>query len=243
MTKTQRQSTRGRVALVTGASRGIGLATARALAEAGCDLVITGRDEKALQRATKNVAHGGGKVLTLPCDVTDAESVKELFAATKRVFGKLDILVNNAGISHAMVNVEQFDLELWQRVVATNLTGTFLCTRAALPLMRRGGIIVNMLSVAARKVFAGQAAYCASKHGALGFTEALREELRPRGIRVVAMLPGATSTDIWKRLWPDAPRDKMLSVDTVAKAVLNAVMVPQDTSVDEVTIQGAAGAL
>ena len=243
MTKTHRKSKRRRVALVTGASRGIGLAIACALANAGCDLVITGRDEKALQKATREVARGEGKVLTLPCDVTDAASVQELFAATRRVFPTLDILVNNAGISHAMVNVEQFDVELWGRVVATNLTGTFLCTRAALPLMRRGGIIVNMLSIAARRVFAGQAAYCASKHGALGFTEALREELRPRGIRVVAMLPGATSTEIWKELWPEAPREKMLSVDTVAKAVLDAVMVPEDTSVDEVTIQGAEGAL
>ena len=239
----RKSSSRRRVALVTGSSRGIGLAVAKALAEAGCDLVICGRDEKALQKATREVSRAGGRVLTLPCDVTDPASVKACFAATKRVFRRLDILVNNAGIAHAVVNVEKFDIELWQRVVATNLNGTFLATRAALPLMRRGAVIVNMLSIAARRVFAGQAAYCASKYGALGFSEALREELRPRGIRVIAMLPGATSTDIWKKLWPEAPRNKMLSVDTVAKVVVDAVMMPENISVDEVVIQGAAGAL
>jgi NAD(P)-dependent dehydrogenase (short-subunit alcohol dehydrogenase family) len=236
-----RKSSRHRVALVTGSSRGIGLAIAKALAGAGCNLVISGRDERSLQKATREVARRGGRVLTLPCDVTDAASVEALCAAAKRAFGRVDILVNNAGIAHSIVNVEQFDVEQWERVIATNLTGTFLVTRAALPLMPRGSIIVNMLSMAARNVFPGQAAYCASKYGALGFSEALREELRPRGIRVLAMLPGATSTDIWKKLWPDAPRNKMLSVDTVAKAVLDAVTVPENTSVDEVRIQGAAG--
>jgi NAD(P)-dependent dehydrogenase (short-subunit alcohol dehydrogenase family) len=237
------KSSRRRVALVTGSSRGIGLAIAKALAEVGCDLVICGRDAKALQKATREVARAGGQVLSLPCDVTDPASMEALFAATRRVFRRLDILVNNAGIAHKVVPVEKFDVELWQRVIATNLSGTFLATRAALPLMRRGGVIVNMLSIAARRVFAGQAAYCASKYGALGFSEALREELRPRGIRVVAMLPGATSTDIWKELWPEAPRNKMLSVDTVAKAVVDAVTVPENVSVDEIVIQGAAGAL
>ncbi len=93
-------------------------------------------------------------------------------------------------------------------------------------MMKRGGTIVNNLSVAATRVFAGSAAYNASKHGALGLTNTLREELRPRGIRVIALLPGATDTDIWTTLWPQAPRKKMMSPETVAAAILQAILLP-----------------
>jgi NAD(P)-dependent dehydrogenase (short-subunit alcohol dehydrogenase family) len=153
------------------------------------------------------------------------------------------VLINNAGVAHSLVPVDQLPVETWKEVIDTNLTGTFLITRAALPLMRAGGTIVNNLSVAALQPFAGMSAYNASKFGAFGFTQALREDLRKRGIRVVALLPGATNTEIWSQFWPGAPREKMISAETVARAVLHAVSVPADTAIEEIRIGPTAGVL
>ena len=153
------------------------------------------------------------------------------------------MLINNAGVAHGLAPVDQLSVETWKEVIDTNLTGTFLVTRAALPLMRAGGTIVNNLSVAALQPFAGMSAYNASKFGALGFTQALREDLRPRGIRVLALLPGATSTDIWSQFWPGAPREKMISAEAVAEAVLHAVSVPANTAIEEIRIGPASGVL
>ena len=109
--------------------------------------------------------------------------------------------------------------------------------------MKRGGTIVNNLSIAATRVFAGSAAYNASKHAALGLTDTLREELRPRGIRVIGLLPGATDTDIWNTLWPHAPRIKMMSPETVAKAVMEAILLPPNATVETLEILPSAGRL
>jgi NAD(P)-dependent dehydrogenase (short-subunit alcohol dehydrogenase family) len=177
------------------------------------------------------------------CDVRLPESVQDLAAAVKKQFGRVDILVNNAGIAHPDRPVEKLSYEDWKDVIETNLTGMFLVTRAILPLMRRGGTLVNNLSVAAKQVFPGWSAYNASKHGALGLTNTLREELRPRGIRVIALLPGATDTDIWESPWPDAPRKKMMSAETVARAVVDAVLLPADSTIEEVPIRPTAGSL
>jgi len=177
------------------------------------------------------------------CDVRDPESISNLISAVKQRFRQIDILFNNAGIAHPSANVEQLGIDVWKEVVDTNLTGTFLVTRAALPLMPSGAAIVNNLSIAAKRVFPGSSAYNASKHGALGLTNTLREELRPRRIRVIALLPGATSTDIWKTLWPDAPRKKMMSAETVAQAVVKCLLLPQDSTVEELVILPTVGTL
>jgi NAD(P)-dependent dehydrogenase (short-subunit alcohol dehydrogenase family) len=131
----------------------------------------------------------------------------------------------------------------WNDVIATNLTGMFLVTKAALPLMKHGAVIVNNLSIAAKRAFPGSSAYNASKHGALGFTKTLREELREQGIRVIALLPGATDTRIWETLWPGAPREKMISPGTVARAVVDVLKLPPDTTVEELTLMPTTGAL
>ena len=170
------------------------------------------------------------------CDVRDPHSVDALFRAARRKFKRLDILINNAGIAHPNLPIEKLPLPLWKDVVDTNLTGMFLVTQAALAIMKRGGTIVNNLSIAATRVFAGSAAYNASKHGALGLTNTLREELRPRGIRVIALLPGATSTDIWTTLWPQAPRKKMMSPQTVAEATVQAILLPANATVESLEI-------
>lgn len=234
---------RGQVALITGGNRGIGLAIARALAAEGCDLVITGRDRTALQKAGRELKSYGIRVLPATCDVRDAGSVAALISTIRKQFRRLDIFISNAGVGHANLPVSELPVEDWKKVVETNLTGMFLVTRAALPLMHAGATIVNNLSVAATRVFPGSSAYNASKHGALGFTNTLREELRSKKIRVIALMPGATDTDIWQSLWPDAPRRKMMKPETVAAAVVSALVLPENSTVEELVLMPTAGVL
>ena len=169
--------------------------------------------------------------------------MKRLFQQIAAQYSTLDVLINNAGVAHALAPVDQLPVETWKQVIETNITGTFLVTRAALPLMQAGSTIVNNLSVAATRPFPGMSAYNASKFGALGFTQALREDLRKRGIRVLALLPGATDTDIWNQFWADAPKERMIPADAVAQAVLHAVSAPANTTIEEIRIGPTAGAL
>jgi NADP-dependent 3-hydroxy acid dehydrogenase YdfG len=232
-----------KVAVITGGGTGIGLAIARLFAQSGYHVIITGRDEKRLKRAADNVSKKSGKVTAIACDVRDPASVNRLFSEIGKRHASIDVLVNNAGVAHTLAPVDQLPIETWKDVIDTNLTGMFLVTRAALPLMRAGGTIVNNLSVAAVQPFAGMSAYNASKYGARGFTHALREDLRKRGIRVLALLPGATDTEIWSQFWKDAPKEKMISAETVAQAVLHAVSAPANTTIEEIRIGPAAGVL
>jgi len=243
MAKAEGFTSRAKVAVITGGGSGIGLALAKAFSAAGYTVVITGRDLPRLEKAAQPLNAGKAEVKPVQCDVRDPVSVSRLFAEIRQKFSHLDVLVNNAGISHGLAPVEQLPVETWKQVIDTNLTGTFLATQAALPLMRAGGTIVNNLSVAAVRPFAGMAAYNASKFGAMGFTQALREELRQKGIRVLALLPGATDTDIWSQFWPDAPREKMISPETVAAAVLHAVTAPPEATIEEIRIGPAMGVL
>ena len=224
----------GKIAVVTGASRGIGLAITRALAAEGCQLALASRTIETTEFPD---------ALVHRCDVRDPQSEDELFAAVRQRFSRIDILINNAGNAHALLDVENMPVETFRDVLDTNLFGTFLCTRAALPLIPRGGAIINNLSICAVQVFPQESAYCAAKFGTLGFTNVLREECRPKGIRVIALMAGATATDIWNQFMPDAPRDRMLSPDTVATAVVNALLLPENSSVDEIRISPTSGVL
>jgi NAD(P)-dependent dehydrogenase (short-subunit alcohol dehydrogenase family) len=233
----------GRLALVTGANRGIGLAIASALAREGCNLVITGRDERTLAKARTELERLKVEVLVQSCDVRSPDSVDYLFALVRGLRKPLDILINNAGVGHPNRTVSELPYPLWMEVIDTNLTGLFLITQAALAVMRRGGTIVNNLSIAAERVFPGSSAYNASKHGALGFTNTLREELRPKGIRVIALMPGATDTAIWDSLWPKAPRRKMMSAETVARTVIDTLGLPENTTVEKIVVMPSTGTL
>jgi len=234
---------RAHTALITGATRGIGLAIARALAAESCNLIVIGRDENSLAKLGRELSRKKIRVLAHACDVRDPHSVDALFRAIRREFSRLDILINNAGIAHPNLPIDQLPYRVWKDVLATNLDGTFLVTQASLAVMKRGATIVNNLSIAANRVFAGSAAYNASKHAALGLTNTLREELRPRGIRVIGLLPGATDTDIWKTLWPQAPRRKMMSTETVARAVVDAILLPPNATIETLEILPTIGTL
>jgi NAD(P)-dependent dehydrogenase (short-subunit alcohol dehydrogenase family) len=233
----------GQVALITGASRGIGLAIARALAAEGCTLILTSRNLKSLELAGREVTRLGARVLLQACDVRDPKEVAALASAVRKSFRRLDILINNAGTANPGLPVEKLRYQEWRAVIETNLSGVFLVCHHLLPLMKRGGTIVNNLSIAATRVFPGSSAYNASKHGALGLTNTLREELRPRGIRVIALMPGATDTELWNTFRPNAPREKMMSAATVAEAVVAAIVLPANTTVEELTILPTVGTL
>ncbi len=233
MPKLSKQRLSQKLALITGANRGIGFAIARVLAREGCDVIITGRDARSLEKAGRELGKLGGSVIAQICEVRDPNSVDYLFALVRRLRRPLDFLINNAGIGHPNRKVSDMPYPMWAEVIDTNLNGIFLVTQAGLAVMKR----------AAERVFPGSAAYNASKHGALGFTDTLREELRPKGIRVIALMPGATDTAIWETLWPKAPRRRMMSAETVAGVVLNALIVPENSTVEKIVIMPAGGAL
>jgi NAD(P)-dependent dehydrogenase (short-subunit alcohol dehydrogenase family) len=233
----------GKTAVVTGGSRGIGFAIARELALNGCRVAIAGRNPDALESVISQLKGEGLSVSAKRCDISDDSEVRDFFESVRQHFSSLDFLINNAGAAHALANVERLPPEEFRRVVDVNLTGTFLCCRAAIPLMSAGSVIVNNLSVAAHQPFAGLSAYNASKAGALALTNTFREELRAQGIRVLALIPGATDTEIWRQFWPEAPREKMISPKDVARAVLLALTMPPNTSVDEIRMGPASGTL
>jgi NAD(P)-dependent dehydrogenase (short-subunit alcohol dehydrogenase family) len=235
-------SLHGKLALISGGSQGIGLAIAQALADEGCKLIICGRNQSRLNLAAKELSKKT-KITAFACDVRDPATVKRMFTAVTRKFKRLDILVNSAGIAHAFKPTREITIKEWSDVIATNLTGTFLVTQAALPLMKRGSAIANILSMSAKRAFPNLAAYNASKFGALGFTNTLREELRQQGIRVIAVLPGSTDTPIWETLWPEAPRHKMIRPETVAEALVSALKLPAESTVEELAIMPTGGPL
>jgi NAD(P)-dependent dehydrogenase (short-subunit alcohol dehydrogenase family) len=236
----------GKVAVITGGSSGIGYAIARTLAGEGCSVVIAGRNDKKLAQAAASIStakDGSGGVVPQVCDVRDPHAVDALFSMVKRRFKHLDVLVNNAGITQPVVSVENTSIELWRDVIDRNLTAVFLCTKAALPLMKRDATIINNLSAAAKQVFPNYATYSAAKRGALGFTLSLRQELIPRGIRVVALMPGATYTPMWEEYMPNPPRERMMAADTIAQTVLYAVLLPPEANVSELLLDPTAGPL
>jgi NAD(P)-dependent dehydrogenase (short-subunit alcohol dehydrogenase family) len=209
------QSLRGKVALVTGGSRGIGLAIARALAAEGVQVAVTGRSAAHLSSSRPQIeAAGPGGVETLQADVRRYDDVKRAIDATVARFGGLDFLVNNAGIG-IFVEVAAMTPDQWTELIETNLTGVFNACHAALPHMRArgGGFIVNISSLAGKNPFKDGAAYCASKAGLNAFSEALMQEVRYDNIRVSYVMPGSVATgfssgdDTKGADWKIAPAD------------------------------------
>jgi len=232
---------KNRVAVVTGASRGIGLAIAEGLARAGAEVVLVSRNRKALESARKKL---GVKASVVVADVGRPEDVRRLFRQVKRRHCRLDILVNCAGI-FTYKPFPETTLEDWQGNLATNLTSVFLTAQAALPLWAssRHAHLVNILSTSSRHAFANCSAYTAAKFGALGLTRVLREELQPKGIRVTAILPGLTDTEMLGEFNFEIARDRVMQPEDVADAVIAALRQPARTAVNEVLLMPAAGAI
>ncbi len=230
----------GKVILVTGASRGIGLAIARALDTEGAKLVLVGRNRGPLARAAAQIP---GAVMSMPADVTHPGDVKRLITAVQKQIHRLDVLINNAGV-FTYKPFAKTTLEDWRRNIETNLTSIFLTTQAALPLLKRShGDVVNILSISSRVAFPNCSAYAAAKFGALGLTGVLRRELRAEGIRVTAVLPGMTETRMKDELGFPVRGEDLLQPEDVAAAVLSALEQPRHATVEETLLMPSGGAL
>ncbi|MDR9405366.1 MAG: 3-oxoacyl-ACP reductase family protein, partial [Halothece sp. Uz-M2-17] len=191
-----------KVAIVTGASRGIGRAIAIALAEAGAKVVVNyARSDAAANEVVKAITDAGGEAIAVQADVSDAEQVQNLIKETRSQYGSIDVLVNNAGITRDTLLL-RMKLEDWQAVIDLNLTGVFLCTQAVSKIMlkQRQGRIINIASVAGQMGNPGQANYSAAKAGVIGFTKTTAKELASRNVTVNAVAPGFIETEMTSEL-------------------------------------------
>src|SRR5829696_7689068 len=197
----------GKAALVTGASSGLGRATAIALARAGADVALVARSREELQNTEEEVSKRGRRALVLPADLAEEAEATGAVGRAVEGLGRMDVLVNAAG-TDAPGTVEELAVEGWDRTLAVNLRAPFLLSRAAFPHMREagGGLIVNISSVAGKKGWANASAYCASKFGLTGLTEALADEGRGHGIRAIVLYPGAMATN-WGAFSPEERKE------------------------------------
>jgi NAD(P)-dependent dehydrogenase (short-subunit alcohol dehydrogenase family) len=218
----------GKVALITGAGRGIGRAIAEAYAEHGAHVAVADvLDGEAQAVAEDIMAAGGPKAIALHLDVTDPQSIQQAVETTVAEFGRIDILVNNAGI-HRGHYVVDFPLEDWEAVFAVNVRGAFLCSQAVARQMIKqggGGCILNMSSASGKKPDPKGAAYCASKSAVIGLTRVLALELGEHGIRANCVLPGATDTQMLREVVDRVPG---LMEELVARTALNRIATPRD---------------
>ena len=226
--------------LITGASRGIGRAIAEKLAAEDVTLLLHGRDTVALAEVYKAVKPRCGGVVRLIHDLAIKAGVSDLIAAVGS--DPLDLLVNNAGIAIVKPFGEITSVE-WEQTLGVNVTAPFLLTQRFAPKMPPGASIVNILSIAAKTGFPNWSAYCMSKFALEGFSQSVREELHEHKIRVINIYPAATNTEIWKNVEGDWPRNKMISAEQVASAIVYALSRPADVTVENITLSSAAGNL
>src|SRR5207253_5338437 len=219
--------------LITGASRGIGRAIAEKLAAPDVMLLLHGRDTVALADVCKSVSPRCARVGRLIHDLAVASGVADLIAEVGK--DPLDLLVNNAGVAIVKPFGEITPIE-WEQVLGVNVTAPFLLTQHLAPNMPPGSSIVNILSIAAKTGFPNWSAYCMSKFALEGFSQSVREELRARKIRVINIYPAATNTEIWNNAEGDWPRNKMISAEQVASAIVYALSRPADVTVENITL-------
>lgn len=225
----------GKLAVVTGGARGIGLAITEALLASGAAVAICGRSEQSLAKACETLGRNGRKLVAKTTDVSKPEDVRAFFEFVDRELGGLDILVNNAGVGHS-ASVAETSLEVWDAIIGTNLNGAFYCSREALArfLKRGGGFIINISSLAGKNAFAGGAAYNASKFGLNGFSEAMMLDHRYDNVRVSYIMPGSVDTrfspELSKADWKIAPKD-------IAEIVLAVLRMPERTLISRVEVR------
>lgn len=232
---------KGKVALVTGAGSGLGEATARAFATAGCMVACVDINQAAVERVRQSLQAQDVRNIALVCDVSNAASVFSTVKAVSEQFGCLDIVVNCAAIDHTL-SIAEMSIEQWDQVIGVNLRGPFLFAKAALPIMREqhSGHIINIASTAATRAWANAAAYHASKWGLIGFSRGLGVEGRVDGIRVTTIIPGGMRTDFFERFReqgiPMPDPQNLQNPANVAATIVFAAQVPPESAIQEVII-------
>ena len=231
----------GKVAVVTGSTKGIGYAVAEALARAGADVVLSARTPAEVDEAAERLnALGGGRVIGVPGDVGVLDDARRIVRAAVDRLGGLDILVNNAGVG-AFAPIEEMEPETWDRLIATNLSGVFYCSHEAIPHLKRrgGGWIINIGSLAGKNPFAGGTAYNASKFGLVGLSEAMMLDVRHQGIRVSYVMPGSVATHFTGPSGGhgDRENDWMIQPQDIAQVVMDLLALPANSLVSRVEIR------
>jgi NAD(P)-dependent dehydrogenase (short-subunit alcohol dehydrogenase family) len=227
----------GKVAIVTGGNRGIGAGICRAFAREGCAVVPTARDGERLAQAAAELEAAGATVLAVPADVTDEAQVEAVFARTMERFGRLDILVNNAGAFDGGP-LDELTLETWEKVMAVNLRGPFLCTRAAFRIMKAqgGGRIINVASISAQRVRMNSAPYSTSKHGLWGLTQCTALEGREHGIVASCLHPGNVLNERRALRQTEADTEPMMTCDELAETALLMATLPPHVNMLEAIV-------
>jgi len=222
-----------KVVLVTGAGRGIGRATALAFAQEGCRVACVSRTLAQVQQTAQAIRESGGAAIALGGDVACADSVEDFVSGTVAELGDVDILVNNAG-AFAVESVADTSIEDWDRIMAVNARGAFLCIKAVLaPMVARGnGTIINIASMASLKPYPQQAAYCASKHAVLALSKVLADEMRDHSVRVTAICPGGVDTDLVRAQRPDWTPEMLMAPEDVAQAAVYVAKLSPRAAVD-----------
>lgn len=229
---------RGRTAIVTGSSKGIGYSIAEALARANANVVVSARKPAEVTEAARRLeALGDGKVLGIPCDVGRLDDVRRLVGETVETLGGLDVLVNNAGFG-VFAPVHEIDPETWDRLIATNLSGVFYCCHQAIPHLRnsRDAWIINIASLAGKNPIAGGSAYNASKFGLVGFSEAMMLDVRQHGIRVSYIMPGSVNT-YFNGSDPDPSGAWKIQPEDVGQVVMDLLSLPSNSLVSRVEMR------
>lgn len=237
----------GKVAVVTGAGSGIGKRTALALLESGYSVSLAGRRLKLLETTAREAGAGNSSALVVPTDVTEPNSVRDLFAKTKDAFGRLDLLFNNAGTGTPPIPLEDLSYEQWKTVVDTNLTGAFLCTQEAFRIMKsqhpRGGRIINNGSISAHTPRPDSAPYTATKHAITGLTKSTSLDGRKYDIACGQIDIGNAATEMTKRMKTGVPQadgsiavEPTMDLDHVASAVMYMASLPLEANVQFLTV-------
>ncbi|HBB34135.1 MAG TPA: short-chain dehydrogenase [Cyanobacteria bacterium UBA8803] len=234
-----------RRALITGASSGIGKATALAFAKTGIDVALVSRSQDKLESVATAAREVEVNAKAYVLDLAKIEQVKTGIEAIAADFGPVDILVNNAGMGY-INSVLETPLADWQRVIDLNLTSVFQCIQGILPVMRQQqhGTIINVASIAGgQQTFPNWSAYSVSKAGLIALSKTLAAEERDRGIRVITLSPGAVNTPIWDTVNADFNRSAMLTPEIVAESILHAVLMPEQAVIESITLMPSAGTL
>jgi len=227
-----------KVAFVTGAGRGIGRAISLAFAHAGCHVAALARTEAEIQETAALVQDAGPRCVAITADVSREEDVTRAVAEAVGRLGNIDILVNNAGCLK-IEPLAEMSLEDFDRTIEVNLRGVFLCIKAVLPAMmeRRQGVILNIASTSSKRWYRGQGAYCAAKHGVLGLTKVLAEEMRDHNIRVSAICPGGVNTRLVQEQRDDIVADEWMDPADIAGLAVFLAALPPKAAIDEVVIR------
>jgi 3-oxoacyl-[acyl-carrier protein] reductase len=230
-----------KVAIVTGASRGIGRAVSVALAQEAATVILAARSIGKLQETADKVTEAGGKAEIVVTELTEEESIKNLLKVTGERFSRLDILVNNAGVTHS-AKLEQTTTQDWERCMQINARAPFILCREALGLLKKSqaGYIINIASVVGVKGYPLQSAYTSSKHALRGMTISLSEELKGSNIRVHLLCPGGVDTELVEKVRPDIKKDELMRPEEIAELVLYLVTHKGNAVIDELHIRRAA---